>query len=429
MNRRTVRNSKRKGSAGWVLLGLIAILVLFGMVRVFYHGAIEYKLRHQNIIFGEVEILRVKNTLLLAEKSIAETFAFSARNQIFDSAQNGFGSEFWYRIDESGSQTGSIPSKEGIKASLDSGFMNYRTPAYDKDIDVNGVWLRIYELVPSFTIEDNKIGARISGKMKTFAGNPRTTESPKTFDYSYTYDVQLQKLFGAGKLFSELPSKLSLGEFSDAGRYKDHAIDSIKSEFNSIGIEEKSLEIEKAEFVVSQDLLFHYLLKGHFPDSAWEYLGSALETKPLSLAVKVEDYKTALKCDQDKILTFSSDSDMACVSGVLYTCNMRSTEITGIGNNRLQCTNSQGQRIGNYACGESGFKEQSAIDSESCYCTAFGGSWLERNWVCEEESEEPLDGWLCTQLGEKYKCTKEDSCGRCSIGTKSCDIPAGCRGI
>lgn len=422
-----------KGSSGWVVIGVLVIFTLFFTVRVFYQDAVAFKLKHQNIVFGELEILRAKGTLLLAEKSLNVTWNLSSLRQIFDSAQGGFGSEFWYRINPSSkTQIGKIPSNDEIKTHLASLSQLYK--GYDGVEDIEGIKLRT-EITPVFTLEDNKITVQVLGDIKTFVGDEirPATESPKAVDYTYVFLVQFKKLMDAGKSFVQKASTLTIPSYADdANTYKSRAENSITDRFNDVSTDlNKAFELERTRIIVPTSseagilpaltgLLFYYKMKGQFTEkqALYHYLDeNTFEKKPFSLAVKAEDYLVALNCaNNNGLFTFAAANDMVCDGGKIFTCD---TIIDGIGNNLLTCANGVGQSTGTFGCGENRFKTSSAVDESSCYCTAFGGTWLPaESWSC------PKQITTCVKVMEKQD-DKEVEIEKCT--TTTIQVPRSCR--
>lgn len=257
---------------------------------------------------------------------------------------------------------------------------------------------------------------------------------------------------------------------SNSNTYKSQAENSIKNTFEGISTDlEKKFTVETSGLLVATSteagilpplsgLLFHYIIKGQFSEreALYHYLDeNKFEKKPFSVTVKAEDYLVALSCTENngKLFTFSSANDMACDGGRIYSCD---TDITGIGSNKLTC----GGRAGDFGCGESKFKDSKAVDESQCYCTAFGGNWIEKKWTCPEEKESavPIDGWTCVPIETKYQCTGDkcpaeadkpiegcdckekitkyrctrdvrDGCSECTLGSTVCSVPKGCKAV
>lgn len=430
-----------KGSAGWVVLGILVVFFIFLFVRIFYLDAVSYKLKHQSIVLGELELLNAKNTILLAEKSLDVTWNLSSLRQIFDAGQNGFGSEFWHRIKAADkSQTGKVPGNGDVKAYLESLSKSYK--GYSGFEDTGNVRLHT-RAVPAFTLEDSKITVRVLGTIKTSAGdekNPRT-ESPKSVDRTYSFSVQFKRLMDVGKLFAQAAARATIPQFaSDRSAYIKAAENSISNQFNSVATDlDKKITLEDSRLFVSTEnekgvlaplsgLLFNYLIRADFTEkqSLYRYLGETFNKKPFSLTVKAEDYLVALNCAQNsgKLFAFTSPNDMACDAGQIFTC---STIIDGIRNNLLSCQNGIGQRTagGTFGCGENRFKTASAVDETPCYCTAFGGSWIGgESWTCTDTTtvcKKVKEGEKEVERCEPVTTSRTKSCPReCDLNGRFC---------
>lgn len=420
-----------KGSSGWVILGLFAVLVLFILVRVFWNSAFGYKLKEQKIVFEETELLRVKNALLLAEKSLEATWKLSSVQAVFQATAAGFGSEYWYRTGRERTQQAEPPTNGQIKAYMEDLLKAQYKPANQKP---DGITLTI-DITPEVTLADSRITVKILQLLGAFAGDPRSpaTKSSRNSEHSSEITIGLKKLVDAGKAFASVPPKIRLSSYSpstNANNYIERSRNAITDEFNSVSFDgNKKLSFEAVRLVASGDLsrlLLHYIARADFEEkeARYNYLNAnRFEKKPFSLTVKAEDYTTVLDCGQGSgLFTHTASNDMLC-SGGLYTCN---TIVDYIGDHLKSC----GGRVGSFGCGPQGqgFAGSEAVLRDRCYCSAFGGTWFDAlPWVCPAPPCETV-----TENGKEVQKCQPPRSGVCPVecnlngNTRACAPPPGC---
>lgn len=423
---------KMKGS-GFSLQGILYIFFIVLMLGLFISASFYIGLNVKKIILEERIVVDTKNAMEITETALGPAWFISFVQAVFAAGQEGFGNEYWYRRDSpTAAAVTSIPAETDISDGLKKSILPYfnlpGTRSSGKRIDINGINVEIRNIAADFSadIANGKITSRIASTVKAFSGlenDQRTTFSKRTAKENAIF-INLQKLINAGKRLADKFSSFRAPSYSGpASAYLERAKNQIKEEADGLDLSTKTSTAEADLLVPStlSGLYLHYNLLSEFSDdpktAAYDYLNEAqntFEKKPFSLAVKAEDYLVALDCSKDRNRhTYSTQNDMACDGGKIYTCN---TPIQGIGNNLLTCSNGIGRGTGNFGCGESGFKTRDAVDESQCYCTAFGGNWIGgESWTCprtvKQTFSDPMPGWSCEPIKDKddkvtgYSCT------------------------
>ncbi len=408
---------------------------------IFVATSIGIATKTQKIVLQEQRVADAKNLLSVMEKSLAPTWQLSTVQMMFAAGDNGFGNEYWYRVDPSNDgMSSSPPSDNDVKRYLGNLLNVDLLPrGFNSPIEAGDVRVEFYDLVTDYVLKDAEVTAGVSHNIMAFLGYGQspTTEFHKNVKFYNSVRVQFRKLMATGGNFAELLKQFTLPQYSGpAAAYIDSATTRLRGMFASSaigGINAREFT-ENSELIVPSaneagilaplgGLVFHYDVSATFmedtkPEEQYYYLDeNVYEKRPFPLTVKAEDYLVALDCAGiSGVHAFSSPNDMACDGGKIYACN---TNIQGINGN----LRAYGGSTGVYGCGEAGFKDTNAVDDSPYYCAAFKGNWIGgESWTCSRTVCTPVydkggkkTGEDCVTVDEPRSCPME-----CDLNGRYC---------
>ncbi len=317
-----------KGS-GEIINKIIIALFILGLLSIFIFTLFGSALKEQRIIFEEMQLLAVKNTFYLTEKSLGVTWLVSTAQTIFK-AQDGVGEEYWYRTDPAQQKLLDLPSgkcnngnpriclpqvlhaseffKEAMKEytnipGSDKNPVNevkVGTVAVNiKDIDIGRLW-------PGYD------GVKYQVKQNIIASQGDTTTDRVTTSKDKIKTMFRKMLFG-GWLLVDFSIKQQGNDYSDQN-YLENKKKEIDSQLSEIASWLKPLESDfstDAELVASEGgmmppqggLLLHYKVDASFIENVAGIASSQCKfsdvyDKEIGDAVSSSDWK---KISREKI--------------------------------------------------------------------------------------------------------------------------------